>query len=246
MKRSLWIAVIFIIAVSLICVSCGSTGGDSSQSGSNTVVEGSDNSESQGSGSSMPDQYEELSIIDQGYSMDEHNNMLYGVVIENPNSDVAFEYSELLITAYDENGEVLATREESASFIQPDDRMAFGSIIDCNGKKPSKVEFSVESGNAVTPSDKRIRSSELQATGINDRKDEYGGVTVTGKLMNMSDKKADSVMAVVLLRKDGKIVYGDFTYIDNIGAGNGKPFEFSLYDVPQYDAVEIIATDSSY
>lgn len=240
MKRN-WMISVLIIIVLIACTACGSNAGNNEGS---STVEGTDNSEpGVEEDTTTPDNYEELKIIEQGYSVGQDHYMNFGLVIENPNKDVAFEYPTIIITAYDENGEVLATSEETGNYIQPGDKQAFGSSFDCNGKKPSKVEFSVESGTAIAPSDTAVKSSDLKATGVNDRKND-DEVTVTGKIMNMSQNDTEDVKVVVLFKNDDKIVYGDYTFPSGgIKAGSEKPFELSEYDLPSYNTIEVYAVD---
>ena len=169
--------------------------------------------------------------------------MVYGFVIENPRKDTAYEFPKVIITAYDSNGDVLATGEQVMNKIQPGETQAFGSIVDCNGQNPEKVEFVAESGEKIAPSDEAIKSSDLEFSGTNERTDEYGGLSITGKVKNNSSSDTEMVGITVLFRKDGKIVFGTTTYIDNLKAGQEKPFEVSDYNVPDHDEYEVSGLD---
>lgn len=188
----------------------------------------------------------DVEVVESGYSVDEDAYMTYGFVIHNPSEKDAYEYPRVIITAYDSNGDVLATEEQIMNKIQPGETQAFSSIVDCNGEQPDKVEFTAESGDKIKPSDEAIKSSDLEISGTNERNDEWGDTSVTGKVKNNTASDTESVGVIVLFRKEGKIVSGSLTYIDNLSAGQEKPFEISTYNVPEHDAYEVSAIDWGY
>lgn len=228
-KKSLFITM--VIAFALCCLTaCGgsseSTDSDAGESGSADKAKAVD-----------------VEIVESGYSMADDSYMVYGFVIENPSEDTAYEFPKVIITAYDENGDVLATEEQTMNKIQPGEKQAFGSVVDCNGQDPDKVEFVAESGDAISPSDDAIKSSDLEISGTNERTDDIGETSITGKVKNNTQSDTDSVGVTVLFKKDGKIVYGTTTYVDNLGAGKEKAFEVSEYEVPEHDTYEVSAHD---
>ena len=83
----------------------------------------------------------EVQLLDYGYSVSEDNYMTCGYVIQNPSEDTAYEFPVVNVTAYDENGDVLATEEQTMNKIQPGETQAFTSLVDCNGTSPDKVEI---------------------------------------------------------------------------------------------------------
>lgn len=229
MKKMLLITITALFAV-LCLTACGSE----------TESTDSDAGES---GTPKEEKSVDVKLVESGYTMAEDSYMKYGFVIENPSEDIAYEFPKVIITAYDENGDVLATEEHTMNKIQPGERQAFGSVIDCNGQDPDKVDFVAESGEKISPSDDAIRSSDLEISGTNERTDEYGDTSITGKVKNNSKSDTDSVGVTVLFKKEGKIVLGTTTYVDNLSAGQEKAFDLSEYDVPEHDEYVVTAID---
>ena len=151
--------------------------------------------------------------------------------------------SKTLLTAYDENGDVLATGDQMMNKIQPGETQTFASILDCNGQKPDKVEFDIDSGEEMSPADDAIKSSDLEISGTNERNDEYGETSITGNIKNNAAIDTESVAVTVLFKKDGKIVSGSTDFVDNLGAGKEKAFEIIEYDVPEHDSYEVLGLD---
>ena len=192
--------------------------------------------------------YEDVVLLDSGYSMSKDGDYIYWAAeFQNPEGNsTAYEYTKILITAYDETGAVLATDDQTMNRIQPGEKQVFGSLMSSNGKAPSKVEFMLEIGNPITPSDSAIKSSDLEVSGVTERNKDYGGVAYTGTLKNNSSSDAEQVCVTVALRQDGKLVYAENTFIDNLAAGQQKPFEINEYNVPAHNSYEIIAFDWSF
>ncbi|MBQ6401064.1 MAG: hypothetical protein IJI20_02120 [Firmicutes bacterium] len=211
-----------------LLVDCGSGDSDAGSGASGSPAKGSS---------------EEVQLLESGYCLTEDCYLKYGFVIENPSKDTAFEFPVVTVTAYDENGEVLATGDQTMGKIQPGEKQAFASLMDCNGKKPDKVAFDIDTGDAIAPSDEAIRSSDFEIAGTNERTDEYDETAVTGTIKNNSASDTDSAAVTVLFRKEGKIVCGTTEFVDNLGAGKEKAFEAAEYGVPEHDAYEVTAID---
>ena len=185
----------------------------------------------------------DVQLVETGYSLSEENYLTFAFVINNPTEDTAFEFTDITVTAYDENGDVLATGDQMMNKIQPGETQTFASILDCNGQKPDKVEFDIDSGEEMSPADDAIKSSDLEISGTNERNDEYGETSITGNIKNNAAIDTESVAVTVLFKKDGKIVSGSTDFVDNLGAGKEKAFEIIEYDVPEHDSYEVLGLD---
>ena len=223
---------LFLFIISIIFVGCNS---GNTKDGQKTTPE-SDN---------KIEQKEEngLTILESGYSVDDGKYMTFCFVVENEDSEAAYELYTVTITAYDEKGAVLATTDQVMNSIEPGEKQSFSSIMDCNGENPSDVKFTIDFGNKKKPSNSSIKSSDLEISGTNDRKGDYNDVSVTGMVKNNSEIDTTSIGVTVLFKKDGNIVYGSMTYIDNLNANEEKPFEITAYNVPDYDSYEVSAHD---
>lgn len=236
-----------LVAVSLCLSGCGSTGGSSGGSGDNS----SGSASSGGKAEDSKEEAEEIKLIESGqnaYRSDSDVYMNCGFIIENPNEETAFEYPTVTVTAYDKKGEVLTTQEQTMMTIQPGERQAFCiTSIDCSGEKPDSVEYEVDSGEAIPPSDEAVKSTDYEISGTNERIDkEYDECKVTGKIKNTSPIDTNDVAVTVLFRKNGKIVYAGLTFVENLKAGKEKAFEIAEWKVPKHDAYEVSAVNWSY
>jgi hypothetical protein len=186
----------------------------------------------------------DVELVDSGYTISKDGEYVnWGAIIKNPDDKAIYEFTKIIITAYDKEGGVVATEDQVMNVIAPGETQAFGSILDTNGEVPDKVEFSIESGDKITASEKHISSSEFEIIGAKDRKDEYGETAFTGKVKNNSTKDCSSAGISIILKKENKIVYGTTSYVDDINAGQEKAFDISEYDLPDYDSYEIIVID---
>lgn len=232
------------IACSILCLSaCGddSNETDSNKASSQSTDYNTENSNNESKKENVKSK--EVELLDAGYFVTDDYYLKYGFVIVNPDENTAYEFPKVIITTYDDNGDVLSTEEQTMNKLQPGEQQTFGSVIDCNGKKPKKVEFNVESGDKISPSDDAIKSSDLEISGTNERTDEFGDVSVTGKVKNNSSSDTSSVAVSVIFKNGDKIVCGTTTYVDDVNAGQEKAFEVSEYGLPEHDSFEVCAYD---
>lgn len=192
--------------------------------------------------SQQPKQDENVKIVETGYEITDGGYMYAGVVIENPSQDTAYDYPKIIATAFDANGAVLATETQVLHNIQPGERQAFNVFMSCNGQEPSRVDFSIENGDKKTPSNKAIKSSDLVVSGTNERVDKYSS-SLTGMVKNNSQNNTKGIAVTVLLRKEGKIVSAYTSFVDDLNAGQEKPFDISLRSKAEHDSYEVVAID---
>ena len=190
--------------------------------------------------------YKDVEIVDSGYTLSKDGDYInWGVIFKNPDHQAIYEFTTISITSYDKEGSVLSTDNQVFNIIMPGETQTFGSSLSTNGEKPNRVEFTIESGNMITSADEHIASSKFKTRGLKDRKDEYGEVAFTGKVKNNSSINCDSACISIILKKKNRIVYGVNSFINNINAGQEKPFDISEYDLPKYDSYTITVIDWS-
>lgn len=185
-------------------------------------------------------------LLDSAYNMDQDNEYIYwGAEIQNPEGNSsAYEFTKIIVTAYDANGAVLATEDQTMNKIQPGEKQAIGSLMDSHGQVPAKVDFAIESGTPISPSQDALKSSDFQIEGVTERNGEFGDIVYTGTVKNNGTKDTNDVGVVVVLKLDGKLVYAANTFVDGLAAGQQKPFEITTYDnVPTHNSYEVIAYD---
>ena len=190
-------------------------------------------------------------ITDSGYyvssGLDSDIYLYWGAKVKNTSESSAYELYTITITAKDADGNVVATEDQVMNKIQPGEEQAAGFLMDCNGEVPDSVEFTIDEGDAVSADDTAIKSSDIEISGTDEKQGDFGDTVFTGTLKNNSETDAESLLTTVLLYKDGKIIYGDSTFVDNVKAGNEKGFEIDEYGVPDdYDSYKIYASDWTF
>ena len=197
-------------------------------------------------GTVQENQREDVELVNSGYSIKDQDYISYGFIIYNTSEDTAYEDPRVIVTAYDGNGNVLATGDQIMNKIQPGEKQAFSSILDFSGEKPERVDFDVESGEPIKPSDKAITSSDFVIEEISERVTEYGETIIAGTVKNNSSFDTKTIGVTVLFFKDGVIVDGVTTLVDYFSAGQEKEFHLATFYVPEYDSYEVSAVNWDY
>ncbi len=195
------------------------------------------------------EEVKELEIVDSGYSLSSKDSpyIKYGIEIKNPNSSYTVEFPNIRITAYDENENILASSDQTFNTIAPGETIHWGSQADCAEKIPSKVEFEITNLDEDYVESTAVSSNNaLKITNKNVVSDGFD-TKFTGKIKNDGALDVSTANISVILYKDGKIIFGTSTFVDNIASGKEIPFDVSEYsDIPEYDSYEIYALDWSF
>lgn len=189
-------------------------------------------------------------LLESGYSYDEEYGLIsVGALIADTNSENAYDYPGISVTAYADDGSILATEEATMDSIQPGEKLPVVMSLDTKNKKPKKVEIKEVQGDEADPDSEAIKSSELVCSNITERFDkEYGELSYTGEVTNKSSRDSDEITLYVLLKNKGKIVWAneEFDAVTDLAKGEKKPFDMSFYPKAEYDSYEIYAVDISY
>lgn len=192
---------------------------------------------------------QEIALLNSNYYLDDDGEYIYWVAeYKNPEGNSSAYYlPKIIVTAYDGAGAVLATEEQVMMGLQPGERQIFGSTMDVHGQKPSRVDFSIESGTTRMPSEDALKASDFQIDGVTERQGGLGNNVYTGTVKNNGSKDTSEVCVVVALKQDGKVVFAENTFVDDLAAGQQKPFELNTFgDLPQYNSYEVMAYDWNY
>ena len=232
MKRNLLSVSLLLLAI-FILVACGKN---------SEVSYNYDSFENESEVEEFQPETNGLKILESGYGIDEDNEVSVGVIYENTSEKTAYEMAELTITAYDKNGDVLATDSSFLGTILPGDtHAATDRYIDCKGQKPDKVEFSIDSGEGEQASSVRdcVLSSNIEVLQAKERENNFLGrkeISITGKIKNNSELNLSGVYINVLFKKDSKIVFGCSDFVEYLDAGAEKAFDIDAGYVPAYDS----------
>ena len=203
----------------------------------------SDDEENQGNENTS----QKLNLTDSGwlsYKSGDWSHIKYAVQIENPNTEYAIEFPEIIITAKDSEGKILSTDERTLNSIAAGDTIYYGDEISYEGEEPATVEISVSNNdrNIEDQDDtKYVRQSDFVISNTSENIGSYD-VKYTGEITNSSNVDLDTVAVIIIYKQGDSIVGGDIEYVDDLMAGSTKAFELSADpDEFSYDSYEFYA-----
>lgn len=187
--------------------------------------------------------YKKLQIKDSGWSKDEDGYISYAVAIYNPNKSIAIEYPSFKAAAYTSDGKVIDTGEGDMLYIGPKETVYYAGQLDSTTAEPAKVVFKpvkVRSYNYIKQN-KNKSAKNFVITSPTETPDEYSGIKYTGIVTNNSKKDVNEVAITVIQKKDGKIVAGSTTYVDDVPKNDNAPFDLTTYYDVDHDSYEMYA-----
>lgn len=178
-----------------------------------------------------------LEVQESGYTV-EDGYLYYGVKIHNPNEKYAVEFPTLRITAKDADGNVINTEDQVFGYIAAGDTIGYGFLGMEVPSKPATVDFEMVTGQDDYVDGSLYDVPQLEAVDYKMTKDEFGGSTIAGSIVN-DGADMDSV-AVTVIFKDtqGNIAWGDSTFVDHVKTGT-TPFSLDIYSQNTTDDYEI-------
>jgi hypothetical protein len=182
-----------------------------------------------------------ITITAEGYGQDE-NQLGFGMLVKNPNSDLMLEGSQYQVAVYAEDGSVLGVDEGYLGVQFPDSETGLaGNIYLPDETTASKVVMQVLTGR----SEKAKPEDSFTAEDASFEAGDYSS-KVTGSVNNPFSKEVKSVRVNAITFDDaGKIIGGGYTYADFIPAGGKSAVEVSVVTAGTPAKAELYATVSS-
>lgn len=209
---------------------------------------GSDTGDTQTSASSE----KPLELTDYGWYINEpssYDDTIYvdfcGMVY-NPNESLIAEFPEVLVTVKNGDGSIMATEEQVGGIVMPGDTITICGTFSMpigDLSEDAKIIFDVEWSDFTTSSSlhKNVRTTEFAFSNVSEHKGS-GENLITGEITNNSAVDIDMANVSIVLRKGGKIVYMENTFVDGMRAGKTKAFEFKRYsEWPEHDTIDCSA-----
>ena len=199
---------------------------DNAVDGESTIYldSGASNTDSEGNTSSTEPL--QIELVDYGCTMVSSGYVYYGVILHNPNENIAIEFPSFRVTARDADGVILGTEDQTLSIIYPGEQIAHGFLGFKVDETPSSYEVQILPYKDYNV----LRQSQFEPTeameAINFAKRDS---KIVGEINNPNDRSFDSVCLTVIYRdSDGKIVCGDSTFVSDVAASSTTPFEISV------------------
>lgn len=242
-RKVAWIVTAVVVALSLIfnVVNAASLAGQAAPAGAAASAASDDEAdEAETEADAAPAAepaagVEELAVVETAFGKDiESDTWWYVVVLENPNPDHVFPMAGITIEALDASGVILDSGSEYTTVLQGRTVVA-GDFFSVGSGTIASLDVRGPTSAAATASP----ASETGSFTITDiaRADEYGYASITGKVTSSFGEDQELVKVTVVARDaSGKIVGGDFTFIDRLPAGGTAQFDSSLWSVENLPA----------
>lgn len=192
-----------------------------------------------GNGDSSLESTKPLELVDYGWYVDPpsvYDDKVYFEycgIIHNPNDKLIAEFPKLIVTIKNPDGTILATGDQTGSIIMPGDTITLCGmfpvpISNASNETQININWECDDYNTVSKLHEAVSSKELVVSNVS----EHSGSDenfITGEVTNNSTSNLDMVNVSMVLRKNGKIVYMENTFVDNLPSGSTKAFEFRRY-----------------
>ena len=162
----------------------------------------------------------------------------------NPNETLVASYPKITVTISNPDGTVIATDSQTGNTIMPGDTVTIiGSMSVPLGRITEETKVSLRpSWDSFTSANlKQVpRTTDFEIGNVTEQPGSQS--FVTGTITNLTESAIDSARLSMIMRKDGKIVFMENTYLDDLRPGTPTAFQFDRYSAwPEHDAVEFSA-----
>ena len=171
--------------------------------------------------------------------MDGYTYVYYSAELSNGNSKTAGA-CQITVTSRDAEGHVLDVSNGYTGRIAGNDTIRFSGGVMYVGDVPSAVELAVGNpmGGYNDHFDATAKASDFQFKNVA-RLDES---KISGDVVNNSSVDCTNVRVSVILKKNGQVIGGTYTYANHV-KGNGGSAPFVIYSFVDYDSFEVVAAE---
>lgn len=202
------------------------------------------------SGNSSDSIEQPLELVDSGWYISTQSDDIVYVdfcgMIHNPNKEIIAEFPKITATAKSGDGSILATAEHVGSIVMPEDTiiLCYSFSMPLSGLTDDmQIIFDVDCkgwAKSVT-AHPPVRTTDFAITNVTERNGKKHSF-VTGEITNNYSEDIDKINLSMVFKKDGKIVYMDHIFPEDLKSGKAKAFEFERYrEWPEHDTIDISA-----
>lgn len=193
------------------------------------------------SDNTLPSGATDLVLSKQGFGQDD-NQAGFGMLIENPNEGFSIENTQYHLTAYAENGDVVAVEEGYVNVLLPKQTLGVGgSIFLEKGVTIARLDFQIKAGDFEKSDVLPFFTAEnatYQAGQFSSK--------VTGQIISPYTKAITNVrVSAIAYNEAGDIIGGGYTFLDFVPANGKAAIEVSVSTSDKPATVELYATVSS-
>ena len=188
----------------------------------------------------LPEGASDIALVKQGFGQDDQE-LGFGMLIENPNGNLAIEDSQYHVTVFTEDGRVLATEEGYVEALLPGETLGVaGTVRLVEGIDVARVDVQVLAGDFVESDPIPYFTAE----NVTYQPDEYFP-KVTGLIVSPYNKDITNLHVSAIVYDDaGEIIGGGFTYLDFAPAEGKAAVEVPVTSTGTPATVELYATVS--
>lgn len=171
--------------------------------------------------------------------MDGYTYVYYSAELSNGNSKTAGA-CQITVTSRDAEGHVLDVSNGYTGRIAGNDTIRFSGGVMYVGDVPSAVELAVGNpmGGYNDHFDATAKASDFQFKNVASLDESK----ISGDVVNNSSVDCTNVRVSVILKKNGQVIGGTYTYANNV-KGNGGSAPFVIYSFVDYDSFEVVAAE---
>lgn len=191
-----------------------------------------------------------LELVDYGWFINDPSGDTAYVefcgMIKNPNDKLVAQFPKVLVTVKDGDGSIVATEEQVGSIVMPGDTITLCgmfSMLVSGISDDAQIVFDVDWSEFSTDTQiySEAKTTDFVISNVSERNGSDENF-ITGEITNNFSKDIDQVNLSIVLRKDGKIVFMENTFVDGLKKGKTKAFEFQRYNAwPEHDTIDVSA-----
>ena len=153
-------------------------------------------------------------------------------------------FPEVIATVSNPDGTILATDSQMGMEVLPLDTVTITGIIAVPTSQITEettIQFQVKCSNFSSADlEQKPKTSDFEVKNISEQSGSQ--CFITGTVTNLTDNMVDMVNLSLLLRKDGKIVFIENEFVDDLQPEAPTAFQFRSFSPwPDHDAVEVTA-----
>lgn len=231
MKRTVAIIMALILAA-FVCAGCSQQPKENNPSPAPASTSSSSKAERQ-----------DVIVKETGFSVDSIGATHYGLILENPNENYSLGAFQVNVTARNANGQIIGTDTAHPTYLFALQKTAVCGYIS-TPEAPATIDATISANASSWGSYDGVQGGDadavFQVTNLADIDKGYGMASVTGEVVNNSDKEANSMIVNVVVRDaNGAIVSGEYTYVHgSIPAHSSGVFEAMFTSMPEHASVE--------
>lgn len=196
------------------------------------------------SGEAGPGDSMALEVTEYMWAFSNEGWLYWTAVGYNPNDDLKCSFPTFHVTAYDENGGILASQDQVMMECWPLAKIAFSGQVDTGGIAPARVEVTMNapSGNDWQPADP-ADAPVYEITNLTEV-DTFGiSSSFNGTVTNKSSQGGTICITALMRDEAGTLVDGVSGFAYDVPAGGSASFSLNCYSGAIYHtSFEAIAT----